>query len=218
MHSENVYHRLLSDILRGTVLPGESLIESDLAKRYGVSRTPIREAVLMLQREGLVIRKSNSRSFVRKISMEELEEIFDIITILEAHAAEKAICKGIEEAEIALLRSQVREMEEHIRNHDTLPYLDLNSKFHLFFVQKCGNATLHSTIFNMRCRIHRVSTYMGLSLIKHSEEYLNDHKKLIEAVAGRKPTLARKIMMAHNEKSKRNCIASLSTLRIQDSI
>jgi len=108
--SDEVAERLRRAILNGQFAPDEPLRESQLAESMGVSRGPVREALGQLEREGLVINRSNGRSFVARLSQDDLEEVYSLRRVLEQLAVEYA-CRKATAADVAAMQAIVDEMD-----------------------------------------------------------------------------------------------------------
>ncbi|NIN91778.1 GntR family transcriptional regulator, partial [bacterium] len=106
---EDIYDRLKKSIIYGELSPGEKLSEVALAGKMKVSRTPIREAFRQLQMEGYITVESNKGAYVSKLPPEEIEEIYDIISLLEGYAAELT-ARRVKDSELR----ELRELQEQL--------------------------------------------------------------------------------------------------------
>ncbi|RLE08368.1 hypothetical protein DRZ78_01220, partial [Candidatus Aerophobetes bacterium] len=127
--SEKVYDILLENIIRRRLTPGERLVERDLAEKLGVSKTPIREALSRLRKEGLVEGTSYHGFFVTRISPKDMEEIYELREVIEGLAARNAT-KKINEEQIEQLNSIIRSFEQCVRKKDLEGYSFLDLEFH----------------------------------------------------------------------------------------
>jgi len=190
-----IYDTLLKDIFHGRIHAGEKLLESDLAKKFHVSRTPIREALLQLEKQGFVGHRKNIGAVAKKISATTVQDIYDLVALLEEYATEIALDK-ITQKDISYLKSLNKSMEEKLRSKDFSAYVRENAKFHGFFAKRSGNAVLKETISNLRNRIYRL-VIEGQTLPPHVDEYLKCHHDIIEAVVLRKKAKAGNLMRSH---------------------
>lgn len=193
---EIVYNQLIEDIVYGRINPGEKLLELELAKKFQVSRTPIREALLQLEREGLIIHTRNRGAIVEKISLKQEEELFDIVSVLEENAAQKAVDGKITREDLSYLNRLQKEMGRLSKAKNYFRYLEKNEEFHAFFVQKCGNGTLHHLVSDLRKKIFRFMA-RGFTLPAHIDHYSASHEKIIKAISQRNPAKAGKLMGNH---------------------
>ena len=151
-----IYEQLVDDILSGRINAGEKLLESDLADKFNVSRTPIREALLQLEKEGYTEHVKNVGATVKKISAQTVKEIFEVIAVLEGEATGLAVTAGISEQDMDQLRQLQVEMVRAAEERDYIAYNKLNIRFHHFFLKRCGNKTLSGIARDMRNRMYRL--------------------------------------------------------------
>lgn len=146
---EEVSRVLKEAILEGTLRGGEQLVEAELKEQFGVSRSPIREALRDLEKKGLVEIVPRKGAFVRSISSRDIEENFPVRAVLEGLAAKKALHK--------LGPEQIREMEKALQNmrgaveaKDGKSYWEHHRLFHETFIQGCGNQLLIGLLRDLR--------------------------------------------------------------------
>ena len=111
--SDMVYHRVREDIVSGVFAPGERLLISAVAKQYGVSEIPVREAFRVLSQEGFLKTRPNSGFVVSQVSRQDVENIFQVRLELEALATRQAV-RRMTDADIDVLENMVAQMEQHI--------------------------------------------------------------------------------------------------------
>jgi len=191
-----IYNQLVNDIMHGKFNAGEKLLESELSRRFQVSRTPIREVFLQLERERYITLTKNVGAIVKKISMIEVKEIFSLIAQLDGYATELVAGKKISEEDISLLMSLQQEMEHSVDPKQHLKYLKLNLEFHKFFVNRCGNETLQEISEDLRQKIHKYIV-QGSTLPTSINTYLSSHRDIIEAVRSRDSLKAGNLMKTH---------------------
>jgi DNA-binding GntR family transcriptional regulator len=197
-----IYNSLLDDIVHGKIGSGKKLIEEELAKSFGVSRTPIREALIQLNREGFVDIQRNKGAYVGSLSLKQVEDIYDTIAYLEAGAIEAAVANDkIQKKEILYLKKIQRELEKIAKENKYDKYTKLNQKFHSFFIKKCENDVLLEIVSDLRKKIFRL-VITGVSVPMKINEYLLSHRKIIDAVAKKKPEVAAMLMKDHDQSSK----------------
>jgi DNA-binding GntR family transcriptional regulator len=150
-NSSGVFERLRRWILEGEYEPDERLVEEQLAERLGVSRTPVRQALTMLEAEGLVEIAPNRGATVCSFSVEEVWDIYDLRAVLEGHAARRAAGR-IEGRELDELRSLAAEMEgttpERFSDHEEeiRQLVARNQRFHGTIVTACRNQRLERLV------------------------------------------------------------------------
>jgi GntR family transcriptional regulator, rspAB operon transcriptional repressor len=208
---EMIYDRLLDEIVRGKINTGEKLLEAELEKRFRVSRTPVREAIFQLVKEGYVVHKKYVGAVVKKISLQEIREIYEIISLLEVNAVEVVAQFPLGSQELSLLLSLMEEMEKCIEKKEYTEYMRINIQFHGFFNERCGNETLAQIVRDLRKKVYRVVS-MGITLSKYADRYLLSHRLLYDAVQAGDPAAAVIAMKAHMEEQKNYLLDALSVL------
>ena len=131
---ESVVNHLRNMILSRELIPGERLVQSELATQLGVSRTPIREALQILASEGLVNISSYKGASVAEFSLKELEEIYAVRTAIESHAAYLA-AQRITEEELSRLDYLLSEIEKAFQQKEQLKLIEVHHQFHATIYQ-----------------------------------------------------------------------------------
>ena len=153
-------HDELVDLIRNMItegeLPvGERISEIALCDRFGVSRTPLREALKVLANEGLVGLLQNRGAVVARLEVSDVDDIFPVIGALEGLAGELA-CRHASDEQIAEIRRLHREMVQHFSENDLPGYFKLNQMIHEKIIEASGNATLRLTHRALTMRVRRV--------------------------------------------------------------
>ena len=138
--STRIREEVLARILRGDLKPGERLVEMRLAKEFGTSQAPVREALRELEMSRLVESSRNRGTRVSVTTPEELADIYDVRAELEAYAGELALPHLAER--LPALRDGVRTMLTHAAAGDVVGFGEANAKFHQLIVEAAGNSTL----------------------------------------------------------------------------
>jgi len=186
--NQEVCERLRSWIVEGVLQPGEVIRDHALAERLGVSRTPVREALLRLEAEGLVETSPNRWTRVCPITVETAEEIYPIIESLELLALRLAA--GANDPEfVPSLRRANRDLAASIAGKNAKAAAAADHAFHNAIVSRSGNAELISLIEGLKQKHRRVeSVYFGRSVAALAS--VTEHKRMIAAIAQRKPKAA----------------------------
>lgn len=189
----SLYQQLLEEVLEGDLRPGEILVESALGKRFGVSRTPIREALRMLEQDG-VLERVNRGIRVRQTSPEEVLEIYGVRTILEAAAARDAATRRTD-YDLATLDRILRTMGE-ARTAPPQEMAAINRSFHRAIWQAARNRTLTDLLERLAVHLRRypATTYLRSG---RWEEALEEHRLLLEAIRRGDPDTAAKVAEKH---------------------
>lgn len=131
-------------------------LEAEIAIELGMSRTPVREALIQLEAQGLVMLRPRHGMQVLPISADDMAEIYQIITALEAQAAELAASRHLSDEDLRLLEEPARIMEEALEANDRLAWASADEDFHRALVGLSGNARLASMIASVSDQAHRV--------------------------------------------------------------
>lgn len=142
---EIVYEELKMQILRGTIVPGTRLMEVEMAEQMGVSRTPIREAIHKLEKEGLVVIEPRRGAYVSRVSMEDMLEILELRENLEGFAAYRAALNMTEE-EKQELRKVEHLYNEAVKEGSTVDLIKFDTDFHSLIVKGSKNKILVNVI------------------------------------------------------------------------
>jgi DNA-binding GntR family transcriptional regulator len=180
--AETVRLELERQISDGVLIPGDPLDEEALAARFGVSRTPVREALLHLSVLGVVTIAPRSGIHVSRLSMPELLALVEMLAELEASCA-KLATRRIGPEEATALKQTHEESLAFEESGDAAGYAHCNARFHEILYQSCRNAPLAAEIARIRGRtqVYRQSVFQNQLRIRHSRQ---DHAKILEAVLG----------------------------------
>src|SRR5512139_254837 len=143
---ERVYQTLRSRILDNALPPGHQALEQAIALELGVSRTPVREALIRLHNEGLIEVVPRHGMRVLPVSPDDMAEIYTILTSLESLAAELAARRKPGAAALASLEAACREMEAALAGDDLDAWAKADERFHLQLVSLCGNRRLAEVV------------------------------------------------------------------------
>jgi DNA-binding GntR family transcriptional regulator len=174
--------------------------EKTVTEMFHLGRTPLREALRQLETEGYIDVFPNRGAVVRKISMRELEQVYDLLAVLEGYAVESS-ARCIDPSGVEKLRGIEKELITAARAENYAKWLDKNVLFHTYFQEVLGNKLLSDHINNLRRRTYRYRA-LSVSIPGHMEEYLADHRKILDAVVERKAEKAGKAMRGHVERAK----------------
>ncbi len=205
---ERVYEYLKSGILSGHLNPGEKLTEQHLAQTMGVSRTPIREALHKLGSEGLIKPRKKRGFIVSKDSKEEVEELFELRSILEGYTL-RLISQTITEKSIRELNGFIRNAEEALKRKRIEEVFKWNTRFH---------DTLHGLVSH-KTRLYHLIVTMRKYVLRHRKFTLRypdggrraveGHKKIIMALQLKDPDLCERIMREHIQEAREDALQSL---------
>jgi phosphonate utilization transcriptional regulator len=196
-----VQQELERRILAGDILPGDKLVEQDVATELNVSRGPVREAFRALEQAGLVVTEKNRGVFVRKISLQEADEIYEVRAGLDELIGRLAAERASEE-DIRELRALVDRMRVAGKAKDVNAYYPLNIRFHDRLAQIAGNGTLLAAY---RRLINELHLYRRQTLERGADSFhtsTRQHADIVEAVASRDGVRAGESLYQHAVKSR----------------
>jgi DNA-binding GntR family transcriptional regulator len=193
-HKDRVYRRLRQDILTLTLGPGQLVVESELAQRFGVSKTPVREALALLERDGLISVLPRRGYLVTAVTAADVYEMFEVRAALEGAAAELAAARmtaddlrhleSLSNPREALLRASGQRLDRRAMQR----LLDYNRRFHLGIARAAGNLRLLRLIERV------LDDGMRLIAIGY---VANEHEEILTALRAGDPTGARAAMVNH---------------------
>lgn len=198
---EVLFGRLRGLILAGYYRSGEKLREEELARQFGVSRTPVREALRKLESEGLVHYLPHRGVLVNQISPDDLAEIYPVRAMLEGLAARLA-ATHIGEDELAALRSIQRQMEQTIAKGDFKRATRLHTKFNMTLYHASHNRRLASILAQFNDYIEHTIT-RSFILSGRAEEIHREHAAMIDAIARADGAAAEAAARLHVENARR---------------
>jgi DNA-binding GntR family transcriptional regulator len=187
-------------IMAGEIKPGERVNEQQLAQRFNVSRGPVREAVRALEGGGLVEASPNRGAFVRRLSVDEVRELYDIRAALFGLAG-KLMAERATPDEIARLETALGEMELAAEARDFDAYYPLNLAFHEMIVDGSGNRTLAG---QYRAFVKTLNLFRARSLVQGGGLAVSnrEHREMVAAIAARDPTWAHEAHWRHVASAK----------------
>lgn len=176
---EKILETIRDAILKGTMKPGERVSEPDLAERFGISRTPIREAFRQLESEGYLQVVPRKGAVVASLSERDIEEFYAIKIILEGFAARMAAEK-LTEKELERLESINERLQQIAKEGDVKNFFRVHNEFHEVFIKASGNEKLLEMINQLVMRFKRLRL-ASLSLPGRMDISVEEHRNMIEA-------------------------------------
>jgi DNA-binding GntR family transcriptional regulator len=193
--TDQVYELLKDEIMRVERRPGDLVLESELASKYGVSKTPVREALRLLARDGWVIVLPRKGYLIRPLRLEDVREIFALRGIVEPEAASQAARTAIE-LDVLQLRALIAEQSEAV--DDLGAALGAARKFHVAGVDMAGNTRLSRVLVDLLDEVRRLH-FLLPNVESHitSREELGAHQRLVKALAAGDAEKSADIMRKH---------------------
>lgn len=200
--ADKVFSDITTAIVRGELKPGSKLSEQMLVERYGGSRAPMREAIQKLESRHLVIRVPHSGARVVSLSLTELKDIYEVRVELESMACRLA-AERMTDAEINDLQTLLNDHEQSIQAEQGQSYYqkagDLD--FHYRIIQGSKNHRLHQMLCGELYHIVRMYRYQTSTSNKRPQQALQEHQRIVEAIAARDAALAELLMRRHIQAS-----------------
>lgn len=198
---QEAYSKLRSWILDGTLAPGSQLRDKKLAEQLGVSRTPIREALLRLEDEGLVKTKPNSSTLVSSIDFHSAFHLYSIVWTLERLALSQAFGSITDEHIQHMVEANERFLQK-MTAKDRLSALEADYDFHSVYIKLSQNPELEKIISEIKTKLKRLDLYY-FDKIKNALISYDEHEQIIEALKQRNLPLAMEAV-EHNWKNSFN--------------
>jgi DNA-binding GntR family transcriptional regulator len=194
---EKILETIRDAIISGALKPGEKVAEPELSERFGISRTPIREAFRQLESEGYLTVIPRKGAVVASFSERDVEEFYAIKSILEGYAARKA-CAKLTPREIDKLQSINDKMSLLAEDGDIKHFFKVHNSFHELFVRAADNEKLTEMIVNLveRFQLLRIAS---LSVPGRMDFSVKEHQKIIEAFRNGSAELAETLVRSNAE-------------------
>ncbi len=194
LHDE-VAERLRELIRSGELEPKSRVNELELAERFGISRTPLREAIKILATEGLLELLPNRGARVASITNQEIDEMIEVVAGLEATAADLA-CRRITGGEIASIESLHQKMVDAWKQEDNSRYFALNREIHEAIMMASRNVTLRGIYENLSGRIQR-TRYSAHKTPEQWRKAVTEHEQMLTLLKSRDSENLAKIIREH---------------------
>ncbi|MFV0333741.1 MAG: GntR family transcriptional regulator [Tropicimonas sp.] len=206
-HGNHVYGRLLDDISTGALLPGDRLREAEIATRLGVSRTPVREAIRLLEADGLVTHAPRVGAIVRRLDYAEVTELYEMRVVLEGTAARLTarVASDVELEELEALNRLLADAG------DAAAALSLNRQFHSTLLHAARNRFLHRSMESL----HKAMMILGPTTLAGAERLegaVEEHDAILAALRARDAAEAENLMRTHIEAGQRVRLATMRDL------
>ncbi len=209
-----VFETLRKAILSGKMEPGERLLELPLARQLGVSRTPVREAIHMLQQEGLVCVVPHRGAMVTGICREDMEDLLDVRSALETLAAEKA-CQMADEKKTVKLEAAARAFERSCSGGSLESRAAADGQFHRAICEAGENRSLLKVMESLEDQVYRYRVeYLKEDLAV--PEILRQHRRILEAIRQGDEKSAGKAVNEHIQAQKQVLLAKIRENRREE--
>jgi DNA-binding GntR family transcriptional regulator len=194
---ERIVEFIKDAVISGTLKPGERVPESEIAERFGISRTPIREAFRQLESEGFLMMTPRKGAVVSPITDKDVREFYAIKSLLEGYAAEKA-CVELTDKELKKLQDLNAEMAKNEEKGNVKNFFKLDNQFHEVFIKGSRNEKLCALINQLVEQFERFRI-TALSLPGRMQNSVAQHKEIIEAIEDKNTDLVSTLVRANAE-------------------
>lgn len=205
-------HQELADeirtlIVEGRLEPGTKVPEKELCERFGVSRTPLREALKVLASDRLVSLEPNRGAWVTQITLDDVREIYPVMGALEGLAGELA-CARMSDDEAAELRTLHDEMVSAYRSRDSEAFFMLNQRIHETILRAAHNETLTAQYNALAARV-RQARYVARMSDEQWARAVEEHEAMIRCIEGRDGARLSRVLRDHLEHKAETVLAWL---------
>ncbi len=190
---EEVAERLRQRIFARELEPGAWIDETRLAQEYGISRTPLREALKVLAAEGLVTMKVRRGAYVTEVNEKDLHDVYHLLALLESDAAAIVAAQATPEQ-----RQELKALHQDLvqAQSDRERFFAINERFHLRLLELADNRWRMQLVADLR-KVMKLNRHQSLLKTGRVQESLDEHQALLEAILGGDPALAGERMQAH---------------------
>nr|WP_235823235.1 GntR family transcriptional regulator [Azohydromonas sediminis] len=190
---EDVAERLRQQIFARELPPGRWIDEQKLAAEYGISRTPLREALKVLAVEGLVTMKLGRGAYVTEMSRDDVAQVYHVLALLESDAA-AAVARGADDAQRARLQQLHEQLEHDVQQRDA--FFATNERWHRALLEIAGNRWSQQVVADLR-KVMKLSRHHSLFKQGRLADSLAEHRAIMAAIAARDAEAAARLMRAH---------------------
>ncbi len=212
---ESAYQTMRRRILDNVWPPGHRALEQELALELGMSRTPVREALIRLQKEGLVEVVPRHGMSVLPISADDMRDIYEMLTALESMAAELAVRRRPGAGELKPLQDASRDMACALKADDLEAWAAADERFHQQLVALSGNRLLIDAVQNCWDRAHR-ARMVTLRMRPKPKPSTHEHMQVVDKIRAGDARGAFEAHRAHRERGGRELLAILEHYRLRN--
>ena len=207
------YQQIRQRILDNAWPPGHRALEQEVALALGMSRTPVREALMRLRNEGLVEVIPRHGVRVLPVSPTDMCEIYEILTALECMAAELLARRQPSAAELKPLVDATKAMDKALKADDLDAWAAADESFHAQLLELAGNRQLQATVLNYWDRAHRARIFT-LRLRPKPVSSTKEHMQMLERLRAGDADGAARVTRAHRERANRELLAIFERFKL----
>ena len=206
---EQAYDKLKELIITGALEPGALHNEKRLAEALGVSRTPVREALLELSREGMVAFVPGKGVEICKFTAQQVREVFEIRKIIEGYILKK-IAARLKDRDLKEIDENISNQEKVLLKTERLAFIEYDKQFHLYLASKIGNQQIESILDNLRDQMH----LMGIRAVEDEsrmKQVIEEHRAILSALKEGNPQRAFEALINHLENTEKIITEKIET-------
>ncbi len=204
---EKIVETIRSAIVSGQLPAGTRVAEPDLADKFGISRTPIREAFRQLESEGFITVIPRKGAIVASLSPRDIAEFYDLKAVLEGYAARSAVEK-LTEKDVAKMDALNQQMANAAARREVRKVLALHNEFHEVFLAACGNEKLQTIVQNLVRQFQRFR--LILAMPGRIEGIIEQHREIVEAFRKRDAALVESLVQKNAQYGKQILLQELA--------
>ena len=204
---DQAYEILRSSVITGQLEPGRLHNEKDLARGLGISRTPVREALLDLSKEGMIVFVPRKGIMIREITRRDISDVMELRKVIESYIIESC-CSKLTPEDLKRIGKIIEKQRALASKGDHEGYVEADRNFHLFLASRTGNRQLLHVMENLRDLLH----FMAIKAIAYQDrmdQVLREHKRICTALEKRDQKKAKEAMFLHLDTTERILWASM---------
>ena len=188
-----VAEQLRQRIFRRELEPGSWIDELKIAEEFGISRTPLREALKVLAAEGLVTMKVRRGAYVTEMSEKDLRDVYHLLSLLESDAA-GVVAERATDAQLKTLQDLHAELEATVADREK--FFAINERFHMHLLEMADNRWRSQMVADLR-KVMKLNRHNSLLKQGRIEDSLNEHRAILAAMVARDASATARAMQAH---------------------
>lgn len=193
---DEAYNSLKKSIVEGVYRPGQRLRALRVANELKISRTPVKEALVRLEQEGLIRREQGSGFIVRGLSVREILNLYRVREVLEVEAARQAFAK-VTPAALTALREALEDADKLLAQARYPDFLRASRRFHDLITAQTGNSVLQEILSNLGSRFWSIGTVVVSRHVQRAEEIRRENHAILDALGGGDPKAVERAVKAH---------------------
>ena len=204
---DQAYEILRSSIITGRLEPGRLHNEKDLARGLGISRTPVREALLDLSKEGMIVFVPRKGIKIREVTRRDISDVMELRKVIESYIIESC-CGQLTPADLKGIGKIIEKQKAMTMKENRERFVEVDREFHLFLASRTGNRQLLHVMENLRDLLH----FMAIKAIAYQDrmdQVLREHKRICTALEERDQKKAKEAMFLHLDTTEKILLASM---------